>query len=164
MEIGTILSYGPAGVCEITDIRMERTFEGKALCYVLSPISDERTTIFVPTDNEVLIAKMHRLMTAEEIETLIQSIPTANDEWIKDERQRTEEYKRILDNGSCDELVCLIKTLRKRKKEVLCMGKRLRISDGNFLKQAENKLHNEIAYVLGIPRDEVDAYIQERIS
>lgn len=164
MEIGTILNYGPMGICEITDIRMERTFEGKALCYVLSPMSDKRTTIFVPTDNEALIAKMHRLMTADEIEKLIQAIPAANDEWIKDERRRTEEYRRILDNGSYSELICLIKTLRKRKREVLCMGKRLRISDGNFLKQAETKLHGEISYVLGIPLDQVDAYIQERIS
>lgn len=164
MDIGTVLSYGAAGVCRITDIRHEKILGEEVEYYVLVPHSDRRTTIYVPTNNEQLVGKMQKLLSVDEVHALINSMPDTVGEWIPDERMRNEEYKRIMDSGSHSELVRTMKAIYTREKELASEGKKLRSLDSTHLKLAEEKLYNEIAHVLGIGFDEVANYIENRIS
>ena len=77
--IGDKVTYGIHGLCELTDIK-EMLFAGKVeKYYVLTPISDNRSTVFVPCDNGILVARMKRLLRKSEILTLIKNTPISKD-------------------------------------------------------------------------------------
>lgn len=63
-EVGGYVSYRSDGVCKIIDIRKENFgVVGKdTLYYVLSPVSDEKSTFFVPVDNEALVSMMRKVL------------------------------------------------------------------------------------------------------
>ena len=58
----------------------------------------------------------------------------------------------------------MIKTLYLRRQELMDSHKKLHSADERALEEAENLLHDEFAYSLGIPRDKVVPYIKERMS
>lgn len=61
---GEVVLYSAHGVCRITDI-VRKTMAGEtAEYYVLQPIYEEGSTLFLPTGNEKLTAKMRRIPPA----------------------------------------------------------------------------------------------------
>ena len=60
-QVNDVIIYGTQGVCKIADTE-EKMVSGKRKTYfVLKPVSDRGATIFVPTDNELVLKKMRRL-------------------------------------------------------------------------------------------------------
>ena len=59
-KVGTYVSYRSEGVCVISDIRMEAfNALGKSEeFYILAPIKDMNSVLYVPVNNEVLTSKM----------------------------------------------------------------------------------------------------------
>lgn len=164
MTKGALVSYGSAGICRIIDISKEAILGKTVECYVLSPLNDERTTIFVPTDNKTLVGRMHPIMSLEEVHTLILSMPSEQETWIEDERARSSKFREILNGGTRSELIRMMKSLHSKKMELAKVGKRLRASDNAFLTKAELTLYGEVAYVLGIPVDDVEDYITNTLE
>ena len=74
MKVGDRVIYG-FQVCEIVDIKPQTIGKIKRDYYVLSPIFDAKNTLYLPTDNEKLVAKMRKVLSEEEILGLIKSIP-----------------------------------------------------------------------------------------
>jgi CarD family transcriptional regulator len=156
--------YNTTGVCKILDTRVVK-FGGQEAqeCYVLMPVTDPKSTIYVPTASEELLSDMRPVLSKEEIKNLIQSMPNEEDIWICDERERSKEYLAKIRSCDCHELVRIIKTLcleKTRKKE---NGKTLNTTDTKIMTMAEKLLYEEFAFVLGISPKEVIPYIQERI-
>lgn len=164
MKVGTLLSYGTSGVCKVVDVRKETVLGKTVEYYVLSPVSDEKTTIFIPTNNEKLVARMQPLLTPEEINELIASMPHEVCEWIAEDRVRNETFREYLNSGTRNDLVRMMRILYTHRKELAKCGKKLRTSDSLMLRQAESKLYGEIALVLGIDVSEVEGYIEQRLK
>ena len=164
-QINDVLIYGTQGVCKIVDI-VEKTISGaKKRYYVLKPIDDRSATIYAPTDNEIVMKKMRRLLSTEEINALIDSMPDEDTVWIANNSERKELYKRIIISGDHLELIKMIKAIYTHKQERKAAGKRLHISDLNFFKDAEQILYHEFQYVLNLSsKDDLMAYILNRIS
>ena len=164
-QINDVIVYGTQGVCKIVDTE-EKTVGGKTKSYfVLKPVSDPGSTIFVPVDNEIVLKKMHRLLTKDEIHFLIDSMRFENALWIEDENQRKEIYKNILAKGDHLELVKMIKAIYIHKTQREAEGKRLRMSDERFFKDAEQLLYNEFQYVLELKdKGDLMRYIFDRID
>jgi len=155
-QINDVVMRGTSGICTIVDIRKEN-FRGKPeLYYVLQPIH-ERTTIFCPVESDKL--KTRRLLTREEIDTLIETMNDAENIWIEHDPERKEKFNTILKRGEHRELICLLKTLYQKRAEKQQMGKKFHLADERAMKEAEQLLHGEFAYVLGIDEEEVSAYI-----
>jgi CarD family transcriptional regulator len=57
----------------------------------------------------------------------------------------------------------LVRTLYLRRRELTENGRRLRITDENYLSLAEKMLFEEFAYALGIEQSEVAGYIEQHI-
>ena len=57
-----------------------------------------------------------------------------------------------------------MKTLYLRKKERVAQGKKVTSLDEKYMKAAENELYSELSMTLGIPKDEMEDYIRERIQ
>ena len=164
-QVNDVIVYSTQGVCKITGTE-EKTVKGKKRMYfVLKPVSDNGPTIFAPTDNELVLKKMRRLLTKDEIHTLIGAMPEENMVWIADENARKDQYKSILEKGNHIELIKMIKAIYAHKKEREAEGKRLHLSDERFFKDAEQILYNEFQYVLDLnSKDDLMNYIFARLE
>jgi len=163
-KIGTTVIYRSEGVCRITDITVKRFRDKKIEYYVLKPVYKENSEIFVPKDNLELVGKMKRVMTKEEIYSLINNMPNEESIWIANENDRKEKYKEILVRGDRTELVQLIKTLYVHKQNQKQVGKKLHLADERFLKDAERMLYDEFAFVLDITPSQVLPFIVGEIE
>jgi len=164
-KVNDVIIYGAQGVCTIAGTE-EKTVNGKKKTYfVLKPVSDNGSTIFAPTDNEHVLKKMRRLLSKDEINKLIGSMPEANAIWISNENERKERYKGIIASGDQEELIKMIKAIYAHKKEREAEGKRLHMSDERFFKDAEQILYNEFQYVLNFTcKEDLMSYIFDRIE
>lgn len=164
-KINDAIVYGSQGVCKITDIEEKSVGGVKRAYYVLKPVNDKGATIYVPTDNEFVLKKMRRLLSKEEINRLIDSMPNEDAIWLSNENERKELYKRILADGDRLELIKMIKAIYAHKKEREAEGKRLHMSDERYFKDAEQILYNEFEYVLDLAgKDDLMAYVLNRIE
>ena len=164
-NVNDVIVYGAQGVCEIVDIE-EKSISGKKEKYfVLKPIRDQGATIYAPTDNGQILKKMRRLLTVEEINSLIDSMPDENNVWIDNVNERKECYKNLLASGDHAALIRMIKAVYAHKKEREAAGKRLHVMDEHFFKDAEHILYSEFQYVLQLPgKDALMTYILARIG
>jgi len=161
---GDTVIYGIHGICKITDVQIKEFMGEKAEYFVLNPVYDERATVFVPCQNESLTSKMKRIMSPAEIHDMIRAMPDEKQMWIENEQERKKSYSDILKNGDRKALIGLIKTLYLHKEKQGASGKKLHISDENFLRDAEKILYEEFAHVLQIKRDQVLPFICEQIE
>lgn len=163
-EINDIILYGIQGVCKIVDIT-EKEIDGKCReYYVLKPVYESNSTIFIPVHSEKLTAKMRRILSNEEIYALIKAIPDESTVWIDNEALRREKYSEILTSGDRAALVRMIKTLYLHRQVQREKGRKLYISDERFMNDAEKMLYDEFAYVLHIKREQVLPFILEQIK
>ncbi len=153
--IGTILIYGATGVCKLTDIREEKMGGVTREYYILSPVYDSRATVYVPTDNEVLTAKMKRILTCGEAEALISADDGRRTEWVEGDKPRKEKFGLIIEDGDRVEIIRLARTLYDRKKCAEQEGKKFHACDENMLLRAQRVLCEELALVLDVPQKEV---------
>ena len=154
-KIGSIVVYGTEGLCKICDIT-ERTF-GKETSeyYVLSPLSNEAETVFVPKNNEKVLKRMRPILSKERASELLEAAPSEYGEWVENDRERQQMYKQILLCGSSEDLLMMTRALYLHQIELLERGRKLLAADERFLKEAEKMLFEELAYVFNITVAEV---------
>lgn len=156
--------YGSQGICRIEDIT-EKEMGGKTIeYYVLKPIENSHATIYVPTQNEMLVSKMKKILSVKEIYQLIQAMPNEELIWIEGDNKRRDAYREILKSGDRKMLIQLIRTLFLRQQELKSKKRKLHANDEKILREAENILHEEFAYVLNINKDEVVPFIFQQIE
>lgn len=163
-QINDIVVYGTQGVCRITGVDEQRIDRSVKEFFVLKPMSDQAATFYVPTWNEKALAKMRKVLSPEEVNALIDSMPDKTPTWIANENERKETYKKILTGGDQAAIVSMIQALYLHKKDREAEGKRLHMSDERFMKDAEQLLFNEWQYVLNMEKTELMTYIFERIE
>ena len=163
-QINDVIIYGNQGVCEITAIE-EKTLSGaKKTYFVLRPIKDQSSTIYVPTENELVRKKIRRLLTVQQINALIDSMPDEKIVWIDNVNERKERYRNLLSGGDPSSLIQMIKAIYAHKKEREDAGKRLHMMDEHFFKDAEQILYNEFQYVLNLSsKADLMEYILNRL-
>ncbi len=152
--VGQTVLYGSNGVCMVDDVTEKRIGKTKIQYYVLKPLCNNTSTLFVPTANQQLVSKMRRILTEDEAEAILRDLPPCGD-WNDNKQERSEQFRAIITEGSCVELIRLIRLVRTHGQEQLAGGKRLHISDERFLKEAEKMICEEFSLVLHISRDEV---------
>lgn len=158
-KIGTYVLYGKTGVCLVKEL----TAMAGGQYYVLSPVGDSRSSVYVPCANADLLARMRPLLTREEIESLLSDVDTVRLDWIDDRNERAMLYRTVTGSGDRKELVRLLACLMRKKQERMAAGKRLSSMDENFLQECVRLVQEEFSMVLDIARCEVGAYIQERL-
>ena len=148
-KVNEIVSYSSQGVCEITEI-CQREAAGRVMdYYVMKPLFDSRSTVFVPVENEKLVARIRQTMTAEEASALIDNINSGDILWDDNDARRRELYQGILTEGLPYQLTCMYRTLILRKRTLEQCSRKLRSSDETCLRQAERLIARECAYASG---------------
>lgn len=161
-KVNDYIMYGLTGVCQVVDITKESFIDNlQKEYYVLKYIYDNDTIIKIPTDNEKI--SMRKLLSKEDMSTLINSIPNSETIWIDNDRQRNEEFKSILKTGDTENLVKLIRSIYLDKEYKQSIGKKLYKVDDEIMQTAERLLNEEFATILNISPDEVATYISIHI-
>ena len=158
------IHYGGSGVCTVQDITTMRFGRTREQYYVLKPLHQNASVIYVPVNNEALTAKMRPVITQEEVTRLIEQMPAIETVWTDDIQERKATFDTLLRNNNCTDLIKIIKTLFQQKKRRQAIGKALHVSDENYLREAQRLLYDEIAGVMGINPNEVNAYIMARVD
>ena len=166
-EINETIVYARSGLCKIEKIE-SKAFSVKNRpehkCYVLKPIYDSSSTIYVPVENERLTSMMRNVLTKNEIDSLLEEIKGKENEWLDDQRERSREFRETLSNGIRTELLMMIRCIVQHKRNLSEVGKRLSSSDEAVLKEAKKEIIQEFAYALGIEQEGVEDYILSKVG
>ncbi|MDO5153656.1 MAG: CarD family transcriptional regulator [Eubacteriales bacterium] len=163
-QVGDTVVYGIHGVCRVVD-QEERLVDRKRLTYLaLEPVGQDGSKFLVPTQNAAAMAKLRRMLSREELETMLESEEVRADGWIKDENQRKQAYRELINSGDRTKLMCMVRTLYRHKAAQAAAGRKCHICDENFLRDAEKLLTSEISIVLNMESDQVRKYIRERLK
>ena len=163
-KIGEYIIYGNDGVCKVEDVGVLNIsgINKKRIYYTLKPVY-ENGKIFTPIDTSVF---MRSLINYEEVQQLIESIPYIKDKKCNEKNSRLLQiyYKNLLQTHECSDLLTLIAGIYEKKDKAMKNGKKLGQIDNRFMKVAEGLINDEFSVVLGIPREEVEDYIKEKIQ
>lgn len=159
-EVGCIVLYGSEGVCKVRDITTREIGGLTREYYVLEPVYQRKTTVFVPTNNKELSSKMRNIITASEIDSILDDVSKNQATWIVDDSARKERYKDALRHGDCRELMRMCLMLQERKTKLLDQHRKLSAADGHFLKTAEKMVFDELASALHLSPEQVLPFIR----
>ena len=156
------IHYGGSGVCVIQEIASMRFGRTRERYYVLKPVYQNASVIYVPVENPQLVAKMRPVLSREEVDALIDRMPEIPTAWEEDPQARKASFDALLRSNECRSLIVIIKTLNAHKERRQADGKNLHVSDDAFLREAQRLLYDEFAGALELQPAEVRAYIQQK--
>lgn len=151
---GEKIIYGENGVCIIESVApLAMSGSGDRLYYHLRPLIGTGS-YFAPIDTPVF---MRRVMSREEAERLISSMPEIEPAICNDSRFNHVDafYKEIFRLHTPEAMVSIIKGLKERMAERKSRSSRAEAT----MKRAKEILHGELSVALGIDYSEVEGYI-----
>ncbi|MBQ7774547.1 MAG: CarD family transcriptional regulator [Lachnospiraceae bacterium] len=163
-SIGQYVICGNKGVCSVEDITtLDISGVDKAKkYYILKPKYVTASTVYVPVDSAA--TSMRTVLTKEEAQNLINSIPEIPVLDIKNEKLVEQDYKTCMKSNCCNEWVKLIKTIYERKQKRVQAGRKETAVDSKYFKIAEDNLYGELAVALDMERTEVCDYISAQLQ
>ncbi len=161
--VGSYVLYGKTGVCLVQEQKTITMGKESNRYFVLCPVSDGRSSVFVPCDNELLLSKISPLLSREEIDLLLSDADSERLEWIDERSQRIAFYRTVTTGNDRRMLIRLICCLFRKREEKQALGKRLSSMDEAMLQECVRLIDEEFSMVLGIPSKEVVEYILQRI-
>lgn len=163
-QIGDRVMYGVHGVCNIVD-REQSVVDHRNVEYlVLEPVGQKSGRFLVPVANPKAMAKVKRILTVQELETLLTSEDIRKDSWIRDEGTRKQTYRELISSADRIRLMAMVHSLYCHREEQLAAGKKCHLCDENFLKDAEKLLVSEISIVLEMEPEQARAYLREHLK
>ncbi len=155
-QVGEYLVYR-RNVCKVVEIKEK--FLNNLDYFVLIPLKDKSLKIEIP-----MTAKgIRSLISKEEVEKIIKSIPKIKTIQVND-KQLEQEYKRLLNSGTHQELIQIIKTAYLRNKERLEQKKKIGDKDNHYFEEAENNLYQEFSVVLGLTLEQTREYVLNKVE
>ena len=166
LQNGEYVFYRNNGVCKMLDVESQ-CMDGKTsiLYYKLKPISDGRSTFYVPVS--VSDEKLRYLLTREEVTGLIDSmneLESDSSKWSCNRRELREMYAKVLKSDDYREISRLISALYFKKRAMEIQGRRFSTMDEIAMRNAERLMLEEFGFVLEMTEAELRKYIDDRIT
>ena len=161
---GDYVHHATHGLCRVEDVT-QLDVPGatrQKLYYHLMPVEGSQGSVFTPVEQTKVVIRS--VMNAEEAEGLIGDIPAIDTLWIGEEKKREQSYKEALKSMECREWVRIIKTLYLRRLDREARGRKVTSTDEKYLRIAEDWLYGELSVALGVPKDEMEEYISNRLG
>lgn len=154
---GNYVSYRAEGVCVIVEIERRKfgTLNEFKDFYILSPVNDLNSRLYVPVDNEELVSKMQKLCSAEEVNSLAETLKGETLEWISAPRPRSNRFREILSEGKREMLIRLIHTITAQAEKLASEEKHVTQGDEVFLKRAKKTLVEEFSFTTDITTEQM---------
>lgn len=162
-QCGSKVLYGSHGICEVINVETKR-INNKSIEYlVLQPVDHQDSKFYLPSQNQSVMSKLRPMMSAAEIESLLNSVKGQPIQWIEEESQRKIAYKELISSGDRQALIRMICALHRHRRTQMEAGKKFHLCDEMFLRDAERILDTEFSLALHIPKSEVGAYIESKL-
>lgn len=158
-KIEETVVYGVNGICTIVDIEEKKINREIKKYYVLKPVYNKSSTLYVPVDSEVLVGKMKKVLSKKEIYELIESVREEESIWIDNEQERNRKYTEVLKSGERREIMKMLHSLYEHRMKIRDTGRKFHVADEKIMRAAEGVLHEEFAYVLDIKKENVTEFI-----
>lgn len=162
-KVGDHIMYGKSGVCGIAAV-CRSPFDEKddRLYYKLEPLTGSPAVIYTPVDNEKVPSR--ELMCKKDAAVLIEKISSICELAVENEKARRDIYKAATSSLSPEGFVSVIKTVYLRRKALEAERRHITEVDAEYESYAKRALCGELSVSLGIPYEEAERYISERIS
>lgn len=155
-KLGDLLVY-KKDVCVVDEVKVK--YIRDIDYYILTPINDKSLKIQIPTNSNAI----RNLISKERVDEIIKLIPTI--EIIKSDSKNLEnEYKQLMQSGTHEDLIKIIKTTYLRNKERLDNNKKTTDKDNYYFNQAESYLYSEFSVVLNLSYEETKEYIINEVN
>lgn len=158
-KVGEVVLYSTSGVCRVSEITEKSFGSFSAKYYVLTPLMQKASTVFVPTQNDKLTKKMHPILSKNDYESVFSSVKENGFARTQTENERQQKFLEIIESGSREDLICMILDLREIEKEQTENSKRLHISDERLLNSLEGILFDELCFVFEIQREDANEFL-----
>lgn len=161
---GDIVLYKTVGICKVDGEHKERVNKQIKKYLILKPVYQQGSSVFVPLDNQTLMNRISAPMSKDDIDKLFEENSERPAEWIPNAGERTENFRRIIKDGSRLEVFQMFVLLRAERKRRLSRGKSLHSTDEIFFREARKHIVDEFAYVLDISQSEAEDYIDKKLK
>ena len=75
-KINEVVVYGTTGVCRYDGVSEMKLGREVKQYYVFTPVAQGSSTVFIPTDNDLLLQRVHPLLTKARIDEIIELMQT----------------------------------------------------------------------------------------
>ena len=160
---GEYVMYGTSGVCIVTGIEKKCPDGQNEKEYIrLVPINSANSKYYIPYENAD--GRIRKLLSADEINRIIDEMPDTEAIWCNDNHKRKEIFSSIIKSDDYRQIIGMIKSIHEQKIQRISDGKKLASADEMLMKKAEELMYQEFSTVLDIGIDEVENYIINRIE
>lgn len=159
-KVNDVIVYA-RGVCVIIDIGVPDFINSNDIYYKMTSLSDNNGITYLKVSNGNL--PLRTVITRDEAEVLLASIPTMETQYIADDKMRDKEYNEILKACDCKQFLGIMKSIYKERVLRTEKGKKLgQIDDRNFHKIIK-LLKSEFAVALNISQEQAEIKIKTAI-
>lgn len=164
LNIGECVIYGSHGLCSVRDILIPSFLErGKEKEYyqMISAV-DAGSVLYVPVDGAD--DKIREVITADEAEDLIDEIETTEELALPEGKKAEPAIMEVIKRNMADEMMSLVKSLRKIKAIRESEGKKFASLNEKYLNIAEKLLYTELAFSLKTEMDDIKRRVLDELS
>ena len=130
--------------------------------YILKPVYSHGSTVYISVDSAD--DNLRAVLTKKEADKLVKSMPSVPVIVVDNDKQLEGEYKSCIRSNNATDLVRLLKTIYQRREARFAAGRKETALDAKYFRLAGDNLYGELAISLNIPREEVEGYIDSKVS
>ena len=164
LNVGECVIYGSHGLCRVRDILIPSFLErGKEKEYyqMISAV-DTGSVLYVPVDGAD--DKVREVIPADEAEDLIDEIEYTPELQLPEGKKAEPAIMSVIKRNMADEMMSLVKSLRKIKAVREAEGKKFAALNEKYLNIAEKLLYTELAFSLETEKDDIKRRVLEELS
>lgn len=164
LNIGECVIYGSHGLCQVREILVPSFLErGKEKqYYMMISAVDAGSVLYVPVEGAE--DKVREVIGADEAEDLIDEIEEVEEIELPEGKKAEPAILEIIKRNVVDEMMGLVKSLRRIKATREAEGKRFATLNERYLNMAEKLLYTELAYSLETEKDNIKRRVLEVLS
>lgn len=164
LKLKEMVMYGTTGVCIVEKIEERKIGKELKNYYVLKPVAQATATVLLPADNENLLMKVRKVLTADEVMGIIGAVVSEPDVWVENDAERKLKFSEIVSSGNRKAFLILLRTLYNRQSFLSDKGKRLHLADERFLKETQRLVFDEFSIALNISLENIGAFIKKELK
>jgi CarD family transcriptional regulator len=164
LNIGECVIYGSHGLCRVREILVPSFLErgNEKQYYMMISAVDAGSVLYVPVDGAE--DKVRDVMSADEAMGLIDDIEDTPVIKLLEGKKAEPAIANVIKRNVVEEMMSLIKTLRKIKASREAEGKKFAALNEKYLNIAEKLLYTEMAFALKTEKDVVKSRVIEELS
>ncbi len=164
LNIGECVIYGSHGLCKVREILVPSFLErGKEKqYYMMISAVDAGSVLYVPVDGAE--DKVREVISADYAEGLIDDIEDIDELELPEGKKAEPAILEVIKRNVADEMMGLVKSLRKIKALREVQGKKFATLNEKYLNIAEKLLFTELAFSLETEKDVIKRRVIEELS